>query len=152
MILGEWMLKNETKQYRQRCEKMANETGSREYAHKYRNWKDWLVYEACRDEVYCLKKGYRNEREDTPHPLSTAERTRIHFELFSFMEFVYRSWTDKNANAWVGSTYHRASEAFAARLLFHLHKKGIRKQRLRPTPPQFEENVKTFCKVFGIAL
>ena len=146
------MLKDETKQYMQRLEKMAKETKNKEYVHKWKNWKDWLVYEACREEILALKRDSRGGTDDSPHRLSHAERTRIHFDVFSFMEFVYRTYTDKEANAWVGGAWHRASEAFAARLLFMQHKKGVMKVRLRPTPRGFEDNVKTFCEVFSIAL
>ena len=149
-------LNNETIQYMQRLEEQLKDNPGREYAHKYRNWKDWLVYEAYRPEILSLKRDFMDakvdEKADRPHALSSAERARMVKELRAFMEFVYRTWTDQNANAWVGGTWHRVGEAYAARMLFYQHERGVMKQRLKPKPIRLEQDIKTFCEVFNIAL
>lgn len=145
-------MKNETIQYKERLKDISKTCKSKESIHKWANWKDWLVFEAFRDEIRTIKRGYILGENGKLYELSRSERSRMLYELFSFMEFIYRTWTDKDADAWVGGTWHQNMEAFFARMLFDAHKRGVTKVRLKKKPPAFEDARKTFCEVFGIDL
>jgi hypothetical protein len=146
-------LNNETIQYQERLAQMVNDKQfiDSTKAHTWMNWKDWLVQIAYKDEIIMLRTSKCiGGQDDMEHHMTTAERARMFAELRGFFGFVYRTWDDRCANAFVGGHWHRVTEALSARSMF-LQQKDI-PQKLNKIPATMDTSWTTFCTVFGIAL